>query len=166
MAKKGRILEQTRTFFKKKRCTTKHKYYILLRTVFHWNNLNILRTGLPDKMLKGDHQRIILAKLESNWPSSLRGKILKFHPPFLFLATVAMLVGCLDCRTQFWKGVIKGVKQSLVPIGPVVSDIFSNSDHVGWRSGLPDTILEGDHPRTIPTKFGLKWPSGFRGEYF
>jgi len=35
MAKKGRILEQTRTIFKKKRCTTKHKYYILLRTVFH-----------------------------------------------------------------------------------------------------------------------------------
>ena len=26
----------------KKRCTTKHKYHILLRTVFHWNNLNIL----------------------------------------------------------------------------------------------------------------------------
>jgi hypothetical protein len=46
-------------------------------------------------ILKGDHQRIILAKLESNRPSSLRGKQLKFHPPFLFLATVAMLVGCL-----------------------------------------------------------------------
>jgi hypothetical protein len=44
------------------------------------------RTGLPDKILKGDHQRIILAKLESNWPSSLRGKRLKLHPPFLFLA--------------------------------------------------------------------------------
>ena len=68
-------------------------------------------------------------------------------------------------------------KQSLVPIGPVVSEmnffkiscpffIFSNSDHVGWRSGLPNTILEGDHPWTIPPKFGLKWPSGFRGEYF
>jgi hypothetical protein len=28
--------------------------------------------------------------------------------------------------------------------------IFSNSDHVGWRSGLSDTISEGDHPRTIP----------------
>jgi hypothetical protein len=49
------------------------------------------RTGLPDKILKGDHQRIILAKLESNWPSSLRGNKLKFYPPFLFLATVAML---------------------------------------------------------------------------
>jgi hypothetical protein len=57
--------------------------------------------GLPDKMLKGDHQRIILAKLEFNWPSSLREKKLKFHQPFLFFATVAMLVGCLDCRTQF-----------------------------------------------------------------
>ena len=44
--------------------------------------------------------------------------------------------------------------------------ILSNSGHVGWRSGLPDTILEGDRPRTIPPKFGLKWPSGFRGEYF
>jgi hypothetical protein len=50
--------------------------------------------GLPEKSLKGDHQRIILAKLESNWPSSLRGN--QFHSPFLFLATVAMLVGCLD----------------------------------------------------------------------
>jgi hypothetical protein len=58
--------------------------------------------------LKGDHQRIILAKLESNWPSTLRGKKLKFHPPFLFLA----------------------------------------SDHVGWLSGLPDTILKGGHQRT------------------
>jgi hypothetical protein len=58
------------------------------------------RTGLPDKILKGNHQRIILAKLESNWLSSLRGKKLKFHPPFLFLATVAMLVGCLDYRTK------------------------------------------------------------------
>ena len=137
-----------------------------------------LRTGLPDKILKGDHQRIILAKLESNWPSSLRGRKLKFHPPFLFLATVAMLVWSLDWQTQFWKRIIQGLsKQSLVPIGPVVSEmtifwisspffIFSNSDHVGWRLGLSDTILEGDHQRTIPPKFGLKWPSGFRGEYF
>jgi hypothetical protein len=32
---------------------------------------------------------IILAQLESNWPSSSRGKKIKFHPPLLFLATVA-----------------------------------------------------------------------------
>ena len=97
-------------------------------------------------------------------------------PLFLFLATVAMLVGGLDCLTHFWKGIIQGLsKQSLVPIGPVVSEmqifkmsspffIFSNSGHVGWRSGPPDTILEADRPWTIPPKFGLKWPSGFRGE--
>jgi hypothetical protein len=41
---------------------------------------------------------------------------------------------------------------------------FCNSDHVGWRLGLSDAILEGDHPWTIPPKCGFKWPSGFRGE--
>ena len=124
-------------------------------------HLDPTRTGPPDKILKGDHQRIILTKLEFNWPSSFSGKNKKFHPPFLFLATVAMLVECLDCQTQFWKGVIQGLsKQSLVPIGPVVSEmkifkisspffIFSNSDHVGWMSWLPDTILEGDHSTKV-----------------
>jgi hypothetical protein len=29
---------------------------------------------------------------------------------------------------------------------------------------LSDTILKGDHPRTIPAKFVLIWFSGFRGE--
>ena len=31
---------------------------------------------------------------------------------------------------------------------------------------MPDTILKGDHPRTIPPKFGPNPPSGFRGEDF
>ena len=42
--------------------------------------------------------------------------------------------------------------------------IFSNSSHFEWRVGLLDTILKGDHPRTIPAKFALIWFSGFRGE--
>jgi hypothetical protein len=29
---------------------------------------------------------------------------------------------------------------------------------------LPDTILKGDHLRTIVTKFGFNWPSSFRRE--
>jgi hypothetical protein len=29
---------------------------------------------------------------------------------------------------------------------------------------LLDTLLKGDHPRTIPAKFALIWFSGFRGE--
>ena len=40
--------------------------------------------------------------------------------------------------------------------------IFSNSSHFEWRTGLSDTILKGDHPRTIPAKFVLIWFSGFR----
>ena len=44
------------------------------------------------------------------------------------------------------------------------NSIFSNSSHFEWRVGLSDTILKGDHPRTIPAKFALIWFSGFRGE--
>ena len=75
------------------------------------------------------------------------------------------------------KGGHQRTKQSLVPIGPVVSEmkiflitspffILSNSDRVDWRSGLQDTIFEWDHQRTIPPMFGHKWPCGFRGKYF
>ena len=31
---------------------------------------------------------------------------------------------------------------------------------------MPDTILEGDHPRIISAKFGWDWLSSFRGEDF
>jgi hypothetical protein len=36
--------------------------------------------------------------------------------------------------------------------------------HLEWRAGLSDTILKGNHPGTIPARFGLIWFSGFRGE--
>jgi hypothetical protein len=42
--------------------------------------------------------------------------------------------------------------------------IISNSSHLEWRAGLSDTYLKGNHPRTIPARFGLIWFSGFRGE--
>jgi hypothetical protein len=41
---------------------------------------------------------------------------------------------------------------------------FLLGGHLGWKSGSPDTILEGGHPRTIPAMFGLNWLSGFWGE--
>ena len=47
---------------------------------------------------------------------------------------------------------------------PKEISILSNSSHFEWRAGLSDTILKGDHPRTIPAKFALIWFSGFRGE--
>jgi hypothetical protein len=42
--------------------------------------------------------------------------------------------------------------------------ILSNSRHFEWSAGLSDTILKGDHPRTIPAKFALIWFCGFREE--
>jgi hypothetical protein len=104
--------------------------------------------------LKGDHQRIILAKLESNWPSSLRGKKLKFHPRSDLQPTWSLLLKIKNGDE------IKKIfnSETTGPIGNTLCLVL-------W-SGLSDTFLEGDYPRTIPPKFGLKWPSGFRGKYF
>jgi hypothetical protein len=66
----------------------------------------------------------------------------------------------------------------LVEIGSVVSEekiffyfipsffYFKLGGHLGWKSGSPDTILEGGHPRIIPPKFGCNWPSGFITGFF
>jgi hypothetical protein len=42
--------------------------------------------------------------------------------------------------------------------------IFSNGDHLGYRTALTDTILKGTHPGTIPARFALIWFCSFRGE--
>ena len=44
--------------------------------------------------------------------------------------------------------------------------IFSHGSHLGYRTALTDTLLKGDHPRIISTKFGWDWLSSFRGEDF
>jgi hypothetical protein len=31
---------------------------------------------------------------------------------------------------------------------------FELGGHLGWKSGSPDTILEGGHPRIISARFG------------
>jgi hypothetical protein len=46
------------------------------------------------------------------------------------------------------------------------NSIFSNGDHLWFKTALTDTILKGDHPRIISTKFGWDWLSSFRGEHF
>ena len=94
-------------------------------------------------------------------------------------AVVAILVGILKFRTQFWKRTTQeSFQQSLVEIGSVVSEkkiflissplffYFELGGHLGWKSGSPDTILEGSHPRIISAKFGWDWLSSFRGEFF
>ena len=43
---------------------------------------------------------------------------------------------------------------------------FGCGGHLGRRSEMQDTILEGDHPRIISANFGSDWLSSFRGEDF
>ena len=38
--------------------------------------------------------------------------------------------------------------------------------HLGGRAWLPDTILQEDHPMTIPSKFGSNWATGSRHDGF
>ena len=38
--------------------------------------------------------------------------------------------------------------------------------HDGWSAGSSDITFKGNPLRMIQAKFGLNWPSGFRGEDF
>ena len=40
--------------------------------------------------------------------------------------------------------------------------MFPAGGNLGWGANPPDTILKGDHPRTIVTKFGCNWLGSFR----
>ena len=94
----------------------------------------------------------------------------------------AILVEGPNRRTHFWKRTIQWLfHQNLVLIEQMVSDKkifvgishrvlclikFGSGGHLGRRSEMPDTILEGDHPRIISAKFGWDWLSSFSGEDF
>jgi hypothetical protein len=57
-------------------------------------------------------------------------------------AVVAILVGGLKCRTQFWKGITqRSFQQSLVEIGSVVSEekIFSSKNVSGYSTKMAPT---------------------------
>ena len=83
------------------------------------------RTALTDTILKGDHPRIMSAKIGWDWLSSFRGEdfFLISSPLFSIFSLAAILVGRRDHPTHFWKGAIQGsFHKSLVAIGPVVSE--------------------------------------------
>ena len=79
---------------------------------------------MPDKILEGDHPRIISANLVEIGSVISEEKIFfKFHPLFSIFSLVAILVGSRDYWTQIWKGAIQGpFHESLVAIGPLVSE--------------------------------------------
>ena len=53
----------------------------------------------------------------------------------------------------------------LLFIGSNVKTMSVDVSRLGWQAGLSDTILKGDHPRTIPLKFGTNRPSSFREDF-
>jgi hypothetical protein len=44
--------------------------------------------------------------------------------------------------------------------------ILINGGHHGWRTWLSDITFKVNPIRMIQAKFGLNWPSGFKGEDF
>jgi hypothetical protein len=70
----------------------------------------------------------LLSQSQPNFPEMILGSrrfFFKFHPPFSLsiFSLVAIVIGNQDHQTQFWKVAIQGsFHQSLVPIGPVVSE--------------------------------------------
>ena len=82
------------------------------------------RTALTETILKGDHPRIISAKLVEIGSVVSEEKIcLNSSPLFSISSLASILVESRDHQTQFWKGVIQGsIHKSLVAIGLVVSE--------------------------------------------
>jgi hypothetical protein len=52
-------------------------------------------------------------------------------------------------------------KTAILPL----CSIYRHGGHDGWSAGSSDITFKGNLLRTIQAKFGLNWPSGFRGEY-
>ena len=105
------------------------------------------RAGLSDTIMKGTHPGTIPARFGLIWFSGFRGEDLN----------VIFYQICLICIILILK------QQWTIKISSPFFFYFQLGSHLGWKSGSPDTILEGGHPRTIPPKFGSNWPCGFRG---
>jgi hypothetical protein len=116
----------------------------------------ILKVGHP-KIISTQisEQKILMWSLSHNIPkwNKLDEKISQKNPEYML--NYSLPCSCSYNLSSFWFV----IKQKLTT---KEMSIFSNSSHFEWRAGLSDTILKGDHPRTIPAKFGLIWFSGFR----
>ena len=74
---------------------------------------------------------------------------------------VAILDGPQVQRIQFWQSKLAKQFQRKFKNFLAEFSIFSHGGHLGQWAGSSDIILKGDHQKTIPAKFGPKWPIGF-----
>ena len=75
-----------------------------------------------------------------------------------------------DHSTKVWSQLGKQFHRrklfNIFPIGSYVKTMSADVGGLCWQAGSTDTILKGDHLRTIPTKFATNWLSSFTGEDF
>jgi hypothetical protein len=133
-----------------------------------WSGHLAYRTVLSDTILKGTHPGTIHARFRLIWFSSFRGEDLnvifyqntKFelykHNDELFSIYYRIFFYVFWTFADF---------DRLCKLEKRGDFYFELGGHLGWKSGSPDTILEGDHPRIISAKIGWDWPSSFRGEF-
>ena len=69
------------------------------------------KTVLTDTILKGDHPRIISAKIGCDWLNSFREDFLKFHPPFFLICIIGQ-------NSKFIKNPVIYVKKLIIMLIP------------------------------------------------
>jgi hypothetical protein len=123
--------------------------------------------GVLHIILKVDHPKIISIQISEQkilmWflsrniskQNKLAEKISQKNPEYML--NYSLPCSCSLYLSSFWFVIKPKLKTKEI-------SIFSNSSHFEWRAALSDTILKGDHPRTIPAKFALTWFSSSRGE--
>ena len=117
----------------------------------------ILKVGHSIISTQISEQKILMWFLSNNIPkrNKLAEKFSQKNPEYML--NYSLPCSCSLNLSSFWFV----IKQKLTTTN---ISIFSNSSHSDGRAGLSDTILKGDHPRTIPAKFVLIWFICFRGE--
>ena len=75
-----------------------------------------------------------------------------------------------DHSIKVWSQLAKQFQRrkflNIFPIGSYVKIMSADVGGLGWQVQSLDTILKGDHLRTIPSKFGPNWLSSFREKIF
>ena len=146
---------------------------IALGYFFHANpnpNLEILHTGIKVPL----HWYVGGNKSDHNYFC----KIDKFHKNILSKATLSKANSSSSFGMQYninfqWLHTIACVDY-IQPEAPrslyhspgskrlSITTQLHCGGHLGGRAWLPDTILEEDHPMTIPSKLGCNWATGSR----
>ena len=138
-----------------------------IEEIFIFSNRSHLqwRAGLSDTILKGNHPGTIPARFGLIWFSGFRGEGLNVifyeNMPNLHNRYISAERKLSQKNPEYMLNYF--LPCSCSKFHPPFF-LFLACGHLGWKSGSPDTILKGGHPRTIPPKFGCNWSSGFWGE--